>query len=507
MRRRCLGPLAHSLAALAAIVLAPVLAVSLLLRPALREGFWERLGRIAPRLAEQISDAGGERSARARSERRPEPQAESAQETTSRLCTEPQTAPPGQSEPCEPDRPGSGRVGARRCRRIWIHASSVGEAKAACRLAGTLEEAGHAVRASTMTLGGRSIFRRDLPALPSNLAPFDHPWCVEAAIRRARPALSVLIETELWPSWIAGCARHGIPVVVASGRLSDRSFPRYRRLRPLLGATLRRIDAVGARTEIDAERFIELGVPEERVRTTGDLKLDPPTAQPALAIDLIRALSDVPVVVGGSTHADEEAALVDALEGAEKAGHAFVLVLAPRQIARAGELQRQCESRGRRVYLRSRLEGRHLVPGEILILDSFGELAAMYATASIAFVGGTFARIGGHNLVEPVHAGCPVLFGPSCENVRKVVEIIEAVGAGRRVDSRAELVAAVVEAFDDLEACRMRGELGRETLEAHRGSVARTREMIDEVLERSAGGPSDASPAAHASVSGVREDA
>jgi 3-deoxy-D-manno-octulosonic-acid transferase len=251
-----------------------------------------------------------------------------------------------------------------------------------------------------------------------------------------------------------------------------------------MAQTLRRIDAVGARTEVDAERFVELGVPMDRVRVTGDLKLDPPAEQPALAIDLIRALADVPVVVGGSTYPDEEVALLNALDGAEKAGHGFVLVLAPRQVERAGELARFCTEHHRRVHLRSRLEGRHLVPGEILVLDTLGELAAMYATASIAFVGGTFAPIGGHNLVEPVHAGCPVLFGPHFENARKVVEILEVGGAGRCVGGAAELDLAIIEAFDDLEACRIRGEIGRENLEAHRGSVGRTKEMIEEVLDR-----------------------
>ena len=367
---------------------------------------------------------------------------------------------------------------------LWVHASSVGEAKAATRLLNVLGAAGHRVRASTSTLSGREIFRRESPGLEACLAPLDHPWCVEAAITRGRPKLSVLIETELWPCWIAACARREIPVVIASGRLSDRSFPRYRKIRPLLRPTLRRLAAVGARTEIDAERFVELGVSEERVRITGDLKLDPPPGQPALAIDLIRALTDAPVVIGGSTHRGEEAALLDAFEGAEKAGHTFILALAPREIGRATEIVRLCQSRGRRVHRRSELDGRHLVPGEVLVLDTFGELAALYATASIAFVGGTLVPVGGHNLVEPVHAGCPVLFGPRIENIRKVVEILEVGGVGRRVADPRALVTEIISSFDDLEACRARGEIGRETLEAHRGSVEYTHIMIEEVLDR-----------------------
>ena len=421
-----MGPIGHSLSLLSAIGLSPVLAAALLVRPSLRTGLSERLGRIPPSVDPEVGPAGAH--------------------------------------------------------PIWVHASSVGEAKAAARLLTSLEQAGHPVRASTMTLAGRSILRRDRPDIESRLAPLDHPWIVERALRLARPRLSVQIETELWPSWIAACQRHAVPVVIASGRLSDRSFPRYRKLRALVGPTLRRLSAVGARTQQDAERFAALGVPEGRIRITGDLKLDPPTEQPALPIDLIRALADTPVVVGGSTHAGEESALLDALDAAEKAGAGFVLVLAPRDIGRVPEVVRLCQARRRRVARRSRLEGRHLVPGEVLVLDVLGELAAIYATASIAFVGGTLAPIGGHNLVEPVHAGCPVLFGPHCENVRKVVEILEVGGAGRRVPDAKTLASRIVDAFDDPEACRLRGEIGRETLEAHRGSVDQTRLLIDEVL-------------------------
>lgn len=415
-----MGPIAHSLAALAALGIAPFAALGLLVRPGLRAGLGERLGRIEPTLEESL----------------------------------------------------------------WVHASSIGEAKAASRLIETLGEAGHAVRATTSTQAGRDVFRRELPSLDSSLMPLDHPWCVETAIRRGRPRLSVLIETELWPGWVKGCTRHGVPVVVASGRLSDRSFPRYRKLRALIRPTLERLAAVGARTELDAERFLELGVPADRVRVTGDLKLDPPLDHPALAIDLIRALADAPVVIGGSTHPGEEEALLDALSGAEKAGHGFILVLAPRHTGRAAEIVRLCESLRRRVHRRSQLAGRHLVPGEVLVLDTIGELAALYATASISFVGGTLVPVGGHNLVEPVHAGCPVLFGPHVHNVRKVVEILEVGGAGRRVESPAALIEEIVAGFEDLESCRVRGEIGRETLESHRGSIAATRQLIEEVLER-----------------------
>ncbi|MBK7948684.1 MAG: 3-deoxy-D-manno-octulosonic acid transferase [Deltaproteobacteria bacterium] len=434
-------PLAHSIAALVAVASAPLLAAGAILRPSLRRQLPERLG--------------------LRSE------------------------------------PGAGR--------IWLHASSVGEAKAACRLLEALEASGLATRATTMTETGRGIFERDRPGTPSTLAPLDHPWCIAAAMRHGSPRLSVLIETELWPSWIAACADRGIPVIVASGRLSDRSFPRYSAIRGLIAPTLRRLAAVGARTELDAERFARLGVPEARIRVTGDLKLDPQAASPALGVDLARTLEGHVVVVGGSTHRGEEDALFTALSAAEAEGRAFVLVLGPRDVGRAEEIARAGRARGRRVVLRSRLDGPPLRPGEVLVLDSYGELAATYAAAALAFVGGTLVPIGGHNVSEPVHAGCPVYFGPHVANVRKIVQILEADGSGRRVASGEALVIALVEALRDLEDCRRRGQAGRATLEHHRGSVERTRQLILETLaatERGRGGevsPPRADPAGEAS--------
>ena len=295
----------------------------------------------------------------------------------------------------------------------------------------------------------------------------------------------MLIETELWPSWIAACARHGIPVVVASGRLSDRSFPRYRRLAPLLGPTLRRIAAVGARTELDAERFVRLGVPEARVRVTGDLKLDPAGEKPALG----------PGARAGAVRRDRSSSAGAPIAAKRKrccgrsprrrSAGAPSSWSSRRVMSRAGPSSRGSAARTvAGSILRSRLENRPLEPGEVLILDTYGELAATYAAGSLAFVGGTLVPVGGHNVSEPVHAGCPVLYGPHFANVRKIVEILEADGAGRCVATPDALVEAVVAGLFELEDGRRRGEAGRLTLERHRGSVERTHQLILETLAR-----------------------
>jgi 3-deoxy-D-manno-octulosonic-acid transferase len=366
--------------------------------------------------------------------------------------------------------------------RVWVHGSSVGEALAALRLVESLRAMGHSVFASASTPTGRQMLRSVMPELPSALAPLDHPWCVEWALARVEPHLLALVETELWPSWIAAAKRRGIPVVIVSGRLSDRSFPRYLRVRSLIARTLARLDAVGARSDLDAARFVELGVPASRVSVTGDLKLEPPEGVATLATDLVRALSEVPVIVAGSTHPGEEAAAHSALQACERSGLAAALVIAPRHLQRTDALERELHAAGRRVRRRSRLEGPPLAGGEILLLDTLGELSAVYATASVAFVGGTLAAVGGHNLIEPIFAGCPVVFGPHVHNVRVHAELAEASGAGVCVGSAEQLASAVVAALQDPVERRERVEKGQQALAAHRGTARRTALLIDDVL-------------------------
>ena len=411
-------PLAHSLAALTAVTAAPLLLGAMALRRDLRVGVRQRLGLVPP--------------------------------------------------------PGEGRV--------WVHGSSVGEALAALRLVESLRAVGRAVFASASTPTGRQVLRGAMPELPSALAPLDHPWCVATALRRVEPQLLALVETELWPAWIAAAKRRGLPVVVVSGRLSDRSFPRYQRVRRLLAPTLRRLDAVGARTDLDATRFVELGVPESRVQVTGDLKLEPPEGVATLATDLVRALSEVPVIVAGSTHPGEEALVHGALQSAEREGLDAALVVAPRHLQRAASLERELRGLGRVVRRRSRLDGVPLRSGEVLLLDTLGELSAVYAAAAVAFVGGTLAPVGGHNLIEPIFAGCPVVFGPNVQSVRVHAELAAASGAGTRVEDADSLERAVGEALRDPDARRRRVLRGQEALEVHRGTAQRTAHLIDDVL-------------------------
>lgn len=386
-------------------------------------------------------------------------------------------------------RPGLGeRLGGGPCTPggLWLHAASVGEVAAAAGLVARLHAAGTPLTLSTTSLTGRALSARLHPGLPCRLAPLDHPWCVDAALRRARPCGLVLVETELWPTWIAACARAGAPVLVVSGRISDRSFPRYRRLGPWLRRTLRRLSAIGARTQGDAERFVALGADADRVAVTGDLKLDAP-APPAPAPELADLLGKAPVVVAGSTHPGEEVALLAALADLEAGGGAAALVLAPRYPERAAEVVALARRGGRRARLRSAAGGDPLAEGEVLVLDTLGELPSLYALARVAFVGGTLVPVGGHNLLEPAVAGTPVVYGPHLANVAHAAELLEASGAGERAEPGAPLARALAAALADPAAARTRGEAGRRALAEHRGSAARAAELVARVVPRAAG--------------------
>ncbi len=366
---------------------------------------------------------------------------------------------------------------------VWVHAASVGEILAATRLVDELLAAGCAVVTSTVTPSAREVMRRKRPDVPCHLAPLDHPWCVGAALDRVRPAALVMVETELWPCWIAAAGRRGIPVVLVSGRLSDRSFPRYRRLAWVIAPTLARLRAIGARSEADARRFRDLGAPPENVSITGDLKLEVDPEPARLAPDLERLLGSVPLVVAGSTHAGEEEAVLAALEEAERAGLPAALVVAPRHRDRAAEVARLVRRAGRRLRRRTSPGEAPLDAGEVLLLDTLGELPALWLRADVAFVGGTLVGVGGHNVLEPVSAARPVLFGPHTGNVRQAAELVVSAGAGVRVKDAADLGAALRSLLRNPAEARRRGERGREALLTHRGSATRAAALVASVLQ------------------------
>ena len=356
---------------------------------------------------------------------------------------------------------------------VWVHAASVGEVEAAAPLIEALLERGIPTFATTLTTSGRDRLRARLPELWVGLAPLDLPGLVSLVVRRARATVLVLVETELWPNLIHAVASRGGRVVVVSGRLSDASYPRYRRARRLLAPVFHELSTLGARTQEDRERFVRLGVAPERARVVGDLKLDRPTPAPA-SDELRAAIGDGPLLVGGSTHAGEEEALLEAWkELREQEAPALRLVLVPRHLERVPGVLRMLRRETASVGLRS--EG--AAKAEVVLVDSIGELASLYALAELVFVGGTLAPIGGHNLIEPVQAGKLVVHGPHVENQRSQVRLLRPLGVLRPVGRDRDLSQALSRLWADETRAEL-GAQGRAALEAHRGALGRSLELV-----------------------------
>jgi len=215
----------------------------------------------------------------------------------------------------------------------------------------------------------------------------------------------------------------------------------------------------------------------------GDLKLDPAFARPGLATDLVRATGALPIFIAGSTHEGEESAALEALAACARHGLETALVIAPRHLDRVSEITSLVGATGRRLHLRSQLAGARLANGDVLLLDSIGELAALYATASVVFVGGTLVPLGGHNLLEPLFEGAPVVFGPHVEKARDAARLALESRAGTQVADSAALAQAIVDHIAAAKESRTRGELGRRFLESHRGSTRRSADWLCEAME------------------------
>lgn len=356
---------------------------------------------------------------------------------------------------------------------VWVHAASVGEVEAALPMIRALTHRGLALRLTTQSATGRAHLARRLPELPARLAPLDLPGLAALSIRRARVRTLLLIETELWPNWMRAAQRNGGRVAVASGRLSDRSMVRYRRLRALLRPLLRDVE-IAAQTELDGARFVELGAEPAHVHALGDLKLDRlEVPEPSEA--LLLAVGKGPLLVAGSTHPGEEEPLVDAWRALLPEAPSLRLVLAPRHPERAVAVLESLRARGVAAELRSR--GAAAAP--VVVLDTLGELAALYRLATLAFVGGTLVPIGGHSLMEPVAAGRVVVHGPHVHNQRAQVERLRPLGVLVEVSGADGLPAALRALWAD----RLRdapAAAARDVLMQSRGAVARVLDWLDE---------------------------
>ncbi|MBI2839507.1 MAG: 3-deoxy-D-manno-octulosonic acid transferase [Acidobacteria bacterium] len=371
-----------------------------------------------------------------------------------------------------------------RPRNIWIHCVSVGEVMGAIELVKELRSRhkSRSVFLSTVTPAGREVAVRELSSIATVFyAPLDHPSAVKRVLGRTRPAALLLFETEIWPNTIRLARRSGASVAIVNGRISDRSFPRYRVIRKLLAPVLADIDCFLMQSPQDAERIRALGAPASKVHTMPNLKWQkacPDASEAGRWREVLAIPESSKVFVAGSTCAGEEEMILDAFDEIRKEVPGIRLVLAPRKPARFREVEQILAGRGVDFAIRSR-RGNGAV---VTLLDTIGELRSVYSIADVVFVGGSLVDAGGHNLLEPAAWAKPVLFGPYVSNFREMTRMLIDGGAARQVASRAELAPCLLEILrDPVEAARM-GEAARRLLRTHADAVHTTADVLDRIV-------------------------
>ena len=376
---------------------------------------------------------------------------------------------------------------------LWLHAVSLGEMSAAAPLLRALRRRYPQLPlvVTTATPAGKARAEALLPpGADIRFLPYDTPGSVRRFLARIQPRAAVIMETELWPNLLRECERRGVPVLLASARLSAKSVSRYQRFGALFAGVFTPNLTVAAQTSDDAARFRSIGAAAGQVHVTGNVKFDL-----ELAADVIQAGHELraalgarrPVWIAGSTHAGEEEQVLDAQALLQSARPDALLVLVPRHKDRFAAVADLLTRRGVDFVRRSQMppgapplpiDTPQPIPPPVLLADTVGELALLYACADVAFVGGSLVPIGGHNLLEPAALGLPVLTGPSFQNSREIARLLLDRGAALQVNSAAELAAALQRLLADAVERRRIGGIGQAIVAANRGSVERLMILI-----------------------------
>lgn len=371
---------------------------------------------------------------------------------------------------------------------IWVHAVSVGEVRAVSGLVtelhGRFPE--HRVVVSTTTATGQDLARKQFGAENTLYFPLDLAFAIRPYLRLLAPQLVVIAETEFWPNFLRLAHNSRARIAIVNARISDRSWPRYRRFRFLLQRTLRHVDLCLAQTEEDARRLRDIGAPPERVRVSGNLKFDVPVPQ---KLPIVASLAGTfeqngtsPVIVCGSTVDDEEPLLLKAFENVLASYPHAVMILAARHPERFAEVAELLERMGIRFWRRSLWSG-DPVSGGVFLIDTIGELAALYSLATIAFIGGSLVPRGGHNILEPAQYGVPIIVGPHTENFRDIVGSFERGNAVRVVEA-AELPLVFMELLSNEAARTALGRRAAEILRSQTGATQKTADALVQLMRQ-----------------------
>ena len=375
---------------------------------------------------------------------------------------------------------------------IWIHAVSVGEVLTARALASDLKVLYPRLRLflSTTTVTGQQVARHSLQHVDGVFYfPFDWTLIVRRTLDLVKPRLFIMMETEIWPNLLRVCRARDVRTAVINGRISSRSYPRYRLVRPFFRRVLADVDRFCMQSEESARRLIDLGADPSRVTVTGSLKfdsLDFPTATPhgkprERVLRFFGLSPNRPVVVAGSTMRGEESAVLRAFARVKATLPSALAIVAPRQPERFDEVERLCRDAGFVTIRRSELPIDVEPRADVVVLDSIGELARIYQLATAVFVGGSLVDHGGHNILEPAIVGKPIMFGPHMQNFKEIAETFLANGAALQVHSDRELEETLqVLLTDPVRRARL-GAAARALVEANRGAKDKTLAVIAEL--------------------------
>jgi 3-deoxy-D-manno-octulosonic-acid transferase len=377
---------------------------------------------------------------------------------------------------------------------IWIHAVSVGEVLTARALLPALRERYPKLRLflSTTTMTGQQIARNNLQYVDEVFYfPFDLGFIVNRTLQLVRPRLFIMMETEIWPNQLRACHRAGVKTMLVNGRISSRSYPRYRLARPFFRRVLRHVDRFCMQSDESARRVVDIGAERDRVVVTGSLKFDsleiPGSSGPTdrgrnRVLRYFRMSPDRPVIIAASTLKGEEEPVLDAFSRIRATMTNALLIIAPRKPQRFEEAERLARRAGWNVARRSELrvdaEPRH----DVVILDTIGELAQLYQVATAVFVGGSLVDAGGHNILEPAVFGKPIVFGPYMHNFTEIAQTFLENAAAIQVRNGRELEPALLELLGDPVRRARLGAAARALVEANRGARTRTLAAIAQLL-------------------------
>lgn len=371
---------------------------------------------------------------------------------------------------------------------VWFHAVSVGEAEAAFPLIRRFQARfpDWKILVTCTTPTGSERIRAVLgDAVRHVYLPYDLPDVVGRFMDHFRPALAVILETEIWPNLYRECSRRGIPLAIVNGRLSEKSARRYRKISGLAAESLAAVSLIAAQTSLDAERYATIGADPAKTRVAGNVKFDLEFSE-AMREQATRLRAELfgarPVWIAGSTHPGEEEQILAAHRTVREKIPGALLALAPRHPDRFEEVMALCIGAGFSVRRRSE---QHACDDstEVFLIDSLGELRLFYAAADLAFVGGSLVPRGGHNVLEPAAAGCPVLFGPHTFNFAEIVERLMESGGGRGIADGDELAERVARLLSEPEARQEIGGRGRAFVNTNRGAVARVTDLLAGLLQ------------------------